>query len=149
MLKELWEGIEAIKSIASSFRELVRIERIEHAATGFKIHQIIGGNMQSDVKGIVKGATGKFSATTTPVGGLLQPGNIPKWSANDTNLILVPSTDGMSLEVSTVANDPGTSFDLVLAGINSAGVPISSTVNVPLTATVVQPATGFDIKQVS
>jgi len=86
------EGIEAIKSIASSFRELFD-RKNRDAATDFKIHQIIGGNMQSDVKGIVKGATGKFSATTTPVGGLLQPGNIPKWSANDTNLILVPSTD--------------------------------------------------------
>jgi len=71
--------------------------------------------MQSDVKGIVKGARESFPQQLRQWEGCYSR-ETSEWSANDTNLILVPSTDGMSLEVSTVANDPGTSFYLVLAG---------------------------------
>lgn len=149
MFKELAEGIEAIKSIARSLKELVRLEKVEHAATGFKISQTEGGIMQSDIRGIVKGQTGHFVSTTVPVGGLLQPGNVPKWLSSDVSVILTVSADGMSVDAATVANDPASTFELTESGVNSAGVPIVTAVAVPLLSATPVPATGFDIKQTS
>src|ERR1017187_9650026 len=52
-------------------------------ATGFKISQIIGGNMQSDITGIVKGAKGQFASTLDPAGSAGQAGLVPAWSVDD------------------------------------------------------------------
>jgi|SRR6267142_3078182 len=147
MFREICEGVEALKSIARSLKEFVQLEKAERAASGFKIQQTNGGNMQSDIKGIVKGATGKFTASTTPPGGQLLAGNIPKWTADDTSLTITPAADGLSADVSVLSSDPATSFNLTVSGISSSGVPISSVVNVPLSTGSV--ATGFDIKQTS
>lgn len=145
MFREICEGVEALKSIAKSLREFVQLEKAERAATGFKILQTNGGNMQSDIKGILKGAKGHFTATEIPVGGLLLAGSIPKWTSDDTLVTLTPAADGLSVDAATLTTDQSTVFALTVSGINSAGVPIAATVNVPLNAAV--PATGFDIKQ--
>lgn len=153
MFHELWEGIEAIKSIAQSLRELVRLEKKEvegqQFAVGFKISQTIGGIMQSDIKGIVKGASGHFVSTTVPVGGQLQSGNVPKWGSSDTRVTLVVSADGFSVDATVPADDTSASFVLTESGVSSNGVPISSFVDVPLLAATPGPATGFNIVQTS
>lgn len=118
-------------------------------ALGFKISQINGGSMQSDIKGIVKGAVGVFAGVTDPPGSALQTGDIPVWTADDPNVTLTPSADGSSVSAATSATDTATSFNLTESGVNSAGGKISTTVNVPLTGAAPVPATGFNIKQVS
>lgn len=105
--------------------------------------------MQSDIRGIVKGGTGHFVSTTVPVGGLLQSGNVPKWASDDALVILTVSADGFSVDAQTSSADPGVSFRLTESGISSNGVPITSTVDVPLLTAAPGPATGFNIVQTS
>lgn len=118
------------------------------AARGFQILQTIGG-INVAITGIVLAATGVFAETLTPVGGALQAGSIPKWSADDPMVSLTPSADGTSCAVATSAADTATSFNLTVSGVNSAGAAISSSVNVPLLPVAAVPATGFSINQTS
>jgi hypothetical protein len=113
------------------------------AAEQFKISQE-GFTM---ITGVPAGGTGTFTESPVPVGGLLQPGNVPVWTVDDALVSLTPSADGTSANVAVGASDTATSFNLTVSGVNSAGAPISTTVNVPILPAVAVPATGFDIEQ--
>ncbi len=123
--------------------QLKRLNEFLRAAKSFEIKQ--GGSLA--ITGIVLGATGTFTETPTPAGGALQAGNIPAWTSDDPNTSLTPSADGSSVNVATSATDTATSFNLTVSGVNSAGVAISSSVNVPLLPAAAVPATGFTINQ--
>jgi hypothetical protein len=138
-----------LERIANALEEIARLLKQlgSKQAQGFKIYQIIGGNMQSDIQGIVLGQVGQFTGTPVPAGGLTT--GTPVWSADDTNVSLTPSADGSAVAVQTSATDTATSFNLTQSGADGNGNPISSSVNVPLLpATGSVQATGFDIKQV-
>jgi hypothetical protein len=94
--------------------------------------------------GIVKGATGTFSATPIPPDGVIQ--GVPTWASDDTLVILTPSADGLSVTVDVHAADPATSLNLTVSGLSANGTAISGTLNVPLANPV---ATGFLIQQTS
>jgi hypothetical protein len=105
--------------------------------------------MQADIKGIVKGQTGTFTAVPTPAGGLTT--GIPTHSVDDPNVSLTPSADGSAVSMATSATDTATSFNWTTSGADGKGNAISSTVNVPLLSTTPPPvqASGFDQKQIS
>lgn len=98
------------------------------------------------------GQTGVFQAVVVPSNGALQAGAIPQWSVDDPSAVLAPSADGFTCSVSIPATDSSASFNLTVTGINSAGVSIADTVNVPIVAAPPvppPPATGFVINQLS
>jgi hypothetical protein len=114
-------------------------------ATAFRFEQIIGGNKMA-ITGTVPGATSTFTGTPN---GALQPGNIPTWTVDDPNVTLTPGADGLSVSAATLATDTATSYNLTQSGVNSAGIAISTTVNVPFLPAPPAPATGFNINQTS
>jgi hypothetical protein len=139
---------KALERIAGAVEDFVKFIKgfLAVQASGFKIYQIIGGIMQADIRGIVKGAVGTFTGVPTPAGGLTT--GVPTWSSDDPNTTLTPSADGSSVSVATSATDAAASFNLTQSGADGTGKPISSTVNVPLTGAGPVQAVGFDIKQI-
>jgi len=103
------------------------------------------------INGIPVGGSGHFTAAPIAGPGLpgaLQPGNVPAWTADDSNVTITPAADGLSAVISVAAGDTGTSFNLTVSGVSSNGNPISTSVSVPiLPAPPPPPATGFDIEQ--
>lgn len=124
--------------------EIAGLLRAGKTATGLKILQIIGGSMQSDILGIVKGATGQFTVVPDPPGSVFPAGAVPVWSEDDTLVSQTVAPDGSADAIATTAADPATSFNLTVTVGSLAG-----TVSVPLTAPVAPPATGVNIKQIS
>ena len=98
------------------------------------------------INGIVVGGTGSFTATPN---GALQSGNVPTWAADDTLVTISPAADGLSASISVSATDTSNTFNLTVAGVNSAGAAISTTVAVPILPAGPTPATGFTIDQTS
>lgn len=98
------------------------------------------------ILGIKPGASGHFTAVPN---GALQAGAVPAWSADDTNVSIVPAADGLSADVSVAAVDTGTAFNLKVSGVGSDGVAFSSSAPVPILQPVPAPATAFDITQTS
>ena len=98
---------------------------------------------------IIVGQTGVFQATLVPVGSALQKGAVPVWTADDPNVTLTPSADGLTVSAATVVTDTATTFNLTITGINSAGATISDTAAVALVQPAPVPATGFTIAQLS
>lgn len=124
-------------------------------ATRFVITQI-GEIMptQSPVTGIVVGATGTFLATPVDASGnavTLPAGIIPTWTSSDvTNAPVVPSADGLTVSVTTLASAPvGGSFTLSLTATLATGAVVTGTVNVPFLAASTGIPTNFVITQVS
>jgi|SRR5271155_2926420 len=120
-------------------------------AQSFFITQIIGGKDMS-IQGTVPGATSTFNGIPN---GALQAGNVPVWTVDDPNVTLtsLPNAagvvDGLNVSAATLSTDTATSYNLTQSGINSAGAPISTSVNVPFLAPPPAPATGFEINQTS
>jgi len=104
------------------------------------------------IQGTVPGATSTFNGIPN---GALQAGNVPVWTVDDTNVTLtsLPNAagvvDGLNVSAATLSTDTATSYNLTQSGINSAGAPISTSVNVPFLAPPPAPATGFEINQTS
>jgi hypothetical protein len=96
--------------------------------------------------GIVKGATGTFTATPIPPNGQIQ--GLPVWSSDNALTTLTASSDGLSVSVATSAADTAMSFNLTISGVSSDGAGISGVLATPLVNPVVQ-ATGFLIQQTS
>jgi hypothetical protein len=152
-----------LHSIAESLRHLVSIQLHLHAASGFKIQQLSGGTIMAKLKasfpgpvvGTPVGGTSTFGFT--PEGadgnpGLLQAGNVPTITVDDSNVTLVASADGSSVQATVAASDTGSSYNLTVSGINSLGVAISTVFNVPILPAAPppeQPATQFGIEQLS
>lgn len=109
---------------------------------------------QSPVTGIVVGATGTFLATPVDASGnavTLPAGIIPTWTSSDvTNAPVVPSADGLTVSVTTLASAPvGGSFTLSLTATLATGAVVTGTVNVPFLAASTGIPTNFVITQVS
>lgn len=130
--------------IRKALEDIAGLLRAGKTATGLKILQIIGGSMQSDILGIVKGATGQFTVVPDPPGSVFPAGAVPVWSEDDTLVSQTVAPDGSADAIATTAADPATSFNLTVTVGSLAG-----TVSVPLTAPVAPPATGVNIKQIS
>jgi hypothetical protein len=95
------------------------------------------------ITGVLVGGSGQFTAKPN---GALQAGNVPQWSSTDSNVSFVQSADGLSAQVNVAGAETGSTFPIIVSGVNSAGAAISSTVTVPV---LPAPAQGFDIEQAS
>jgi hypothetical protein len=119
------------------------------AAKSFELTQ--KGELMGVINGIAPGATEIFDISLLPVGSSLQAGNIPTVTPdNTTDVSIAVAADGLSFSATADAAPVATSFNVVVAGVNSAGAPISTPFNIPLlpaTPPPPVPATGFDLNQ--
>jgi hypothetical protein len=157
---------ELRRAEAEFWRELTKILKeffpTSRPAVGFKITQIQGDSPMPTNNSIVAGTFGTFGEVPVDGSGNPDPqgekvGDVPVWSADDTQVGLTPSLDGTSCNAAVPAADlqgtapagsPG-SFNLKVSGFDSNGNPISSTLNVLILPPVVTvtPAVGFKISQ--
>ena len=86
---------------------------------------------------IVAGTNGTFAAVLTPPNGALAVGEVPKWTANDTSIIVTPSADGLTCEAAVPVGATAASFDLEITAV-SADASVG-TVKAAHTITIVQP----------
>ena len=86
---------------------------------------------------IVAGTNGTFAAVLTPPNGALAAGEVPKWSASDSSVIVTPSPDGLTCEVAVPVSATAASFDLQITAV-SADANVG-TVKAAHTITIVQP----------
>jgi hypothetical protein len=138
-----------LKRISETLDEILGLlrHRLPFPARGFQIFQLECDEMA--ITGVQVGGVGNFTAVTDPAGSALQAGNVPSWSADDSNVTITAAADGLSAQVAVAASDTATSFNLTVSGVNSAGAAISTTVSVPVLPAAQVPATGFVIDQVS
>jgi hypothetical protein len=158
---DLHEIAHWLKEISHTLRRLV--PRPEQPATQFEAVQISGGTTMAKLKasfpgpivGIQAGSSGSLGFS--PAGadgqpGLLQAGNVPVVTVDDPNVTFVTAVDGSSAQYNVPSSDTAASFNTTVSGINSLGVAISSTFNVPILAAAPPPeqaATQFLAEQLS
>jgi hypothetical protein len=115
-------------------RDVQRLLRI------LSLHRVdfiqLGGCMPTDFS-IVAGTSGTFASILTPPNGALAAGEVPKWSASDSSVIITPSPDGLTCEAAVPVGATAASFDLELTAI-SADASVG-TVKAAHTITIVQP----------
>lgn len=87
---------------------------------------------------IVRGAAGTFTAQLTPPNGAQAPGTVPQWSANDSSIVLSPSADGLSCDVTAPVGSTVTGFTLSISAQSSD--PAVGTVSNSHSITVTEPA---------
>ncbi len=101
---------------------------------------------------IVRGAAGTFTAQFTPPNGAQASGTSPKWSANDASLVLAPSADGTSCEVTAPVGSTVTGFTLSLSATSSdptvgaTGV-VTNSHSITVTEPTPPPLTAIDFVQ--
>lgn len=144
-LKQLRRIADANERIATASERVANVlERsLFPAAKGLKILQIIGGKMQSDIRGIVKGQSGQFTVEPDPPGSVFPAGVIPVWSEDDTQLSQTTLADGSGNTVASLVSDPATTFKMTVTVGSIVGA-----VDVPLLPPAPPIATGVNIKQV-
>lgn len=86
---------------------------------------------------IVRGAAGTFTAQLTPPNGAQAAGTVPQWSANDPSVVLSPSADGTTCDVTAPAGSTVTGFTLSLSAVSSD--PAVGTVSNSHSITVTEP----------
>jgi hypothetical protein len=83
--------------------------------------------------------------------GAITAGSVA-WTADDTNITLTPSSDGLTVQAADAAGDTASSFDLTASFEDSNGNPLTSTITVMLQGATVQPpapATSATIEQIA
>ena len=95
-----------------------------------------GDNMPTNFS-IVAGTNGTFTAVLTPPNGALAAGEVPKWAASDTSVIVTPSADGLTCEAAVPVGVTAVNFDFDIVGVSAdASVGILTSKH---TITIVQP----------
>jgi hypothetical protein len=97
----------------------------------------VGGSMNFS---IVRGAAGTFTAVLTPANGTQAPSTLPAWAADDTTIVLNPSADGLSCEVTAPLGGTVTAFHLSIKATSSdPSVGVSGVVNANHAITITEP----------
>ena len=120
---------DEIKLLKAMLRELREIRRELKPHHHFTI-RILGVPMA-----INAGSTGTFTAELEDNGIAipLPAGSTFAWSADDTNAVLTPATDSLSVVVTVPASDTATSITVTAATTAPDGSTVSGSVTVPIT----------------
>jgi hypothetical protein len=110
---------------------LKELQALCRKVRGFAIFQRERWSLMS-VTGIQAGGQGTFAEVPLPIGDLLPPGVVPKWSTPDTKVTLTPSSDGSSCVAAVDISDTNTSFDLSVTATLPDGTTPTGKVTVPI-----------------
>jgi hypothetical protein len=138
------------KQERSEVRLLRRIlELLERFLAAKSLNLTQEGVPMGVITGIKPGATATFALSTIPVGSLLQAGNVPSYTQDNTTDVsaVVPAADGMSFSVNGAATFVATSFNVTANAVSLDGTKLSQVFNIPLLAPAGVPASGLDLNQ--
>jgi hypothetical protein len=102
------------------------------------------------ITGIKPGATETFDLSTLPIGSLLQAGNIPSYTQDNTTDVsaLVADPTGMSFSLTGAATfTAGAVLNVTANAISLDGTKLQQVFAIPLLAPAGVPATGLDLNQ--
>lgn len=129
-LNQIWEDVKCIHRDVVRLLKWIALKEIEIVQ--------VGGGMNFS---IVRGAAGTFNAVLTPANGAQAAGSFPAWAADDPSIVLVPSADGLSCEVTAPAGGTLTTFNLsVKATSSDPSVGTTGVVSASHAITVTEPA---------
>lgn len=112
---KIWEQLsEILAELKCIHRDVIKILRLI-ALKEIDFVQVGGGMNFS----IVRGAVGTFTAVLNPASGGQAAGTVPKWAADDTTIVLAPSADGLSCDVTAPTGGTVTTFNLTLTATSS------------------------------
>ena len=102
------------------------------------------------ITGIKPGATETFDLSTLPIGSLLQAGNIPSYTQDNTTdvSVLVADPTGMSFSLTGAATfTPGAVLKVTANAISLDGTKLQQVFSITLLAPAGVPAIGLDLNQ--